>query len=168
MAINSLIKQYPASAWAASALLEKANTYVLLNDNKSAEAAYLQLLDEYPATAEARKGLLQLAINEHNMGNETKAITTYKQVISKYPTSEEAAVAADDLKLIYADKGNLNEYADFLSNVPNAPQLNAKEVERLTFAAAEKAALAETPDLAKMQKYMADYPDGAFAPNACY
>ncbi|MDD6026799.1 MAG: tetratricopeptide repeat protein [bacterium] len=167
-AINSLIKQYPSSAWAASALLEKANTYVLLNDNKSAEAAYLQLLDEYPATAEARKGLLQLAINEHNMGNETKAITTYKQVISKYPTSEEAAVAADDLKLIYADKGNLNEYADFLSNVPNAPQLNAKEVERLTFAAAEKAALAETPDLAKMQKYMADYPDGAFAPNACY
>ena len=52
--------------------------------------------------------------------------------------------------------------------MPNAPQLNAKEVERLTFAAAEKAALAEKPDLAKMEKYMAEYPDGAFAPNACY
>ena len=166
--INTLLKQYPSSAWASSALLEKANTYVLLNDTKSAEKAYLQIINDYPATAEARKGLLQLAINEHNMGNDTKAITTYKQVISEYPTSEEAAVAADDLKLIYAENGNLNEYADFLSNVPNAPQLNAKEVERLTFAAAEKAALAEKPELAKMKKYLEDYPNGAFAPNACY
>lgn len=166
--INDMLSQYPSSALAPSALLEKANTYVTIKDNNAAEKTYKQLLKEYPATAEARKGLLQLAINEHNMGDDKDAIAAYKQVISKYPTSEEAQVAADDLKLIYADNGKLSEYAAYLNTVPNAPQLSVEEVEKLTYVAAEKAALAENPSLSKMQKYLADYPNGAYVANASY
>ena len=41
---------------------------------------------------------------------------------------------------IYADRGELNDFAKFLKSVPNAPQLNVNDVDRLTFEAAEKAA----------------------------
>ena len=167
-AINDMLKQFPSSSLAPSALLEKANTYSLNGNNNAAAETYNQLVSRYPATTEARKGLLQLAINQRYVGEEHKAIATYKQVITKYPTSEEASVAAEDLKLIYADNGNLKEYASFINSVPNAPHLDLKEVEKLTFNAAEKAALAEKSNITKMKSYLVAYPNGAYETNAHY
>lgn len=166
--IDNMLKQFPSSSLAPSALLEKANTYSLNNNNTAAADAYNQLVKRYPSTVEARKGLLQLAINQRYVGEESKAISTYKQVITKYPTSEEASVAAEDLKLIYADNGNLKEYASFINSVPNAPHLDVKEVEKLTFNAAEKAALAEKSSITKMKNYLNTYPNGAYEANANY
>lgn len=167
-AIDNMLKQFPSSSLAPAALLEKANTHSLNGNNTAAAEAYGQLVKRFPATTEARKGLLQLAINQRYVGEESKAISTYKQVITKYPTSEEATVAAEDLKLIYADNGNLKEYAAFINSVPNAPHLDVKEVEKLTFNAAEKAALAQKSNITKMQNYLKSYPDGAYQTNANY
>ena len=167
-AIDNMLKQFPSSSLAAGALLEKANTYAVIDNNAAAADTYNELLRRYPQTVEARKGLLQLAINQRYVGEESKAIATYKQVITKYPTSEEAAVAAEDLKVIYADNGNLREYASFINSVPNAPHLDVKEVEKLTFNAAEKAALAEKSSIKKMENYLSSYPNGAYEANAHY
>ena len=117
---------------------------------------------------EARKGLLQTALVSKSMNKEDDAIEAYKKVIRQYPTSDEAKAAAEDLKLIYADRGKLAEFGKFLSEVPNAPQIDINEVERLTFDAAEKAAIATNPSIDKIQQYLKDYPDGAYTAKAHY
>ena len=52
--------------------------------------------------------------------------------------------------------------------MPNAPKIDVNEVERLTFEAAEKAAIDTRPNIDKMQQYLKDYPSGAYVAKAYY
>ena len=166
--MDALIKAYPNSELAPQAMLEKGNAQALLGKNSEALDTYAKLLKNYPKSVEARKGLLQTALVNKSMGKDDDAIEAYKKVIKQYPTSDEAQAAAEDMKLIYADRGQLAEFSKFLSSVPNAPKIDVGEVERLTFEAAEKAAIASSPSIDKMQQYIKSYPAGAYVAKAKY
>ncbi len=166
--MDALIKAYPQSDLAPQAMLEKGNAQALLGKNNEALNTYSTLLKNYPKSVEARKGLLQTALVNKSMDKEDEAIEAYKKVIKQYPTSDEAQAAAEDMKLIYADRGQLAEFGKFLNSVPNAPKIDVNEVERLTFEAAEKAAIDTKPSIDKMQKYLKDYPAGAYTAKAKY
>ena len=167
-ALDALIKAYPKSELIPQAMLDKAGA--LANDGKGNEAvaAYNALLKAYPKSMEARRGLLQMAVVDKNMNNEDAAIEAYKKVIKSYPSSEEAQAAAEDMKLIYADRGQLTEFQKFLNSIPNGPRVDVSEVDRLTFEAAEKAAIATKPSITKMQQYLQQNPNGAYAAKARY
>lgn len=166
--MKAMIKQYPSSSLVPMAMLEEADAYVSMNNNKKAIAVYNELIEKYPNNAYARKGMLNKAITERNAKNEASAIEAYKDVIKKYPTSEEASIALEDLKLIYADKGELPKLATFISSIPNAPKLDVSDMDRLTFEAAEKAYMGDNNDISKMKNYLESNPDGAYAANAKY
>lgn len=166
--MDELLKEFPESPLASSAMLEKAQAYLALNNNKSAISILEDLIESYPSTTDARKGLLQLAITEKNSGNEERSIASYKKVITKYPASEEAAVAAEDLKIIYAENNDMPSLVKFLNATPNAPKVEINEVDKLTYYAAEKAYMSEKQDITKMREYLKKYPNGAFAVNAQY
>ena len=167
-ALDALIKAYPKSELIPQAMFEKANA--LATDGKGREAvdAYNALLKAYPNSVEARRGLLQMAVVDKNMNNEDAAIEAYKRVIKSYPSSEEAQAAAEDLKLIYADRGQLADFQKFLGGIPNGPRVDVSEMDRLTFEAAEKAAIATKPSIDKMQAYLQQNPNGAYAAKARY
>ena len=166
--MDELIKTYPKSDLAPQAMLEKGNAQALLGKNNEALDTYAALLKNYPRSVEARKGLLQTALVNKSIGNEDAAIEAYKKVIKQYPTSDEAQAAAEDMKLIYADRGQLAEFGKFLNSVPNAPKIDVNEVERLTFEAAEKVAISDKPSIDKIQQYIKDYPNGAYVAKAKY
>ena len=166
--MDALIKTYPKSDLAPQAMLEKGNAQALLGKNADALNTYATLLKNYPKSVEARKGLLQTALVNKSIDKEDAAIDAYKKVIKQYPTSDEAQAAAEDMKLIYADRGQLSEFGKFLNSVPNAPKIDVGEVERLTFEAAEKAAIDTKPSIDKMQQYLKDYPGGAYTAKAQY
>ena len=166
--MDALVKAYPKSDLAPQALLEKGNAQALLGRNNDALDTYAGLLKNYPKSVSARKGLLQTALVNKTIGKEDAAIEAYKKVISQYPTSAEAQAAAEDMKLIFADKGQLTEFSKFLSSVPNAPQIDINEAERLTFEAAEKAAISDNPSIDKLQQYLLNNPNGAYAAKAKY
>ena len=166
--MDALIKAYPKSDLIPQAMLEKANAQVQMGKNSEALDTYNALLKNYPKSVEARKGLLQTALVNKSMGKEDAAIDAYKKVIKQYPTSDEAQAAAEDMKLIYADRGQLSEFSKFLSSVPNAPKIDVNEVERLTFEAAEKAAISDRPSIDKLNQYIKDYPAGAYVAKARY
>ena len=165
--LDQLLRQYPKSQLCPSALLQKAESYVNIGNNASAIDTYKILISQYPGSVDARKGLLQLAITERNTGNVERAIEAYKNAIRLYPTSDEAAVAAEDLKLIYADAGKLDEYLEFVKTVPNAPQVDVDDIDRLAYEAAEKAYL-ERKDVDKLEDYVRSYPQGAYVSKAKY
>ena len=166
--MDALVKAYPKSSFAPQALLEKGNAQALIGKNNDALNTYAALLKDYPKSVEARKGLLQTALVNKTIGKEDASIEAYKTIIRQYPTSDEAQAAAEDLKLIYADKGKLTEFSKFLSSVPNAPQIDVNEAERLTFEAAEKAAISDKPSIDRLEQYLRDNPNGAYAAKAKY
>ena len=165
--LDQLLRQYSKSPLCPPALLQKAESYVNIGNNTSAIDTYKMLISQYPGSADARKGLLQLAITERNAGKPDRAIEAYKNVIKLYPTSDEADVAAEDLKLIYADAGKLDEYISFVKTVPNAPQVDVDDIDRLAYEAAEKAYL-EQQGVEKLESYVKAYPNGAYVSKARY
>ncbi|MCC8175217.1 MAG: tetratricopeptide repeat protein [Bacteroidales bacterium] len=163
--LQEMMKQFPRSSLCPSALLEMAESYNELGDNAKAIDTYNQLTKSYPNTAQGRQGYLLLAITYMDQGQRDKAISSYKTVLSRYPSSEEAKVAVDDLKRIYADMGQLDHFQSYLATIPSAPQMDVTEVETLTFQAAEKDYTANG-NIAKLEKYLQQYPKGADAATA--
>ena len=166
--IDRMIAAYPQSELVPQALLEKGNTQAAAGGHKEAIATYIDLVKRYPQSVEARKAMLQQAIVEKTRGNDAAAVLAFKRVISAYPASEEAQAAAEDAKLICADRGELSDFMTFLNAVPGGPRLDVSEVDKLTFEAAEKAAIASKPNIAKMEAYIKNYPDGAYVAKAKY
>ena len=166
--MEQLIAKYPESTKAPSAMLEIARSYEAMGKTSEAATQYRALGEKYPKVAEARQGMLHLALMQKNLGKTDEAIAAYQSVISDAPTSQEAKVAAEDLKRIYAERGELQNYVAFIETVPNAPKLEVSDIDRLTYEAAEKAATATRPSIVKMENYLRDYPNGAYVWEAKY
>lgn len=159
--LDALRRRFPDSRWSASAMLEKARTYAALGRQQEAVRAFEDLRKTHRNSAEARKGMLSLAITYMETSKPDKAEEVYKEIIRSWPTSEEASLANEDLRRFYAGRGELPSYAQFLASVPNAPRIDADEMERLEYEAAE-AAWSEEDDSAgeKLLRYVERYPDG--------
>lgn len=163
-----MMERFPSSALIPSALLETGESYTELGDNPSAISAYTTLSNRYPSTAQGRQGALLLAIARLNSGETGPAIEAYKHVIATYPTSEEARAAADDLKHIYADRGEINEYTRFLASVPDAPKLGQGEIAALQLEGVEKAHEAgrDNDAVRLAEELIGSYPDSPQAVDA--
>lgn len=166
--MDLLVKECPNSTLVPQAMLEKGKAQAAMGSGKDAVATYKSVVKNFSDKPEARKALIQMAIVEKNMDDMDGAIDTYKQIVKNYPTSDEAQAAAEDLKLIYADRGELAQLDKFLNGIKGAPRLDVSEVDRLTFEAAEKAAIDDNPSITGMQEYLANNPGGAYVAKAKY
>lgn len=171
--VNGKIKElsefetkYPDSQWMPNALLEKALTYEALDRNDKAAEAFNRLASEYPKSVQARKAMINLALTYSKAGKQAQAADTYKEIIKTWPSSEEASIANDDLRKYYSYRGELLEYAEFLKSVPGARQLDADEMEQLAFDGAETAFAENNQNIALLQNYVNNYPDGKYLAQA--
>lgn len=165
--LDALINNYPNSNKVPEAMLEKGNAQVLLGKNSDAINTYTKLIEKYSNQPEAREALLRRALTEKQSKNIDKAIADYWSVIETYPASNEAKTAAEDLKLIYADRGELTAFSRRLNNIAGGPKIDVKEVEKATFDAAETQYI-DNKNIAKLENYLLDYPNGAFVNEAKY
>ena len=166
--LENMIAEYPKSALVPQALLAMAESYGELGRTDQAIDTYTILADKYSTTAQGRQGMLLLAITELNSGNRDDAMERYRQVIRSYPSSDEARVAADDLKQLYADDGNVRGYLNFINSVDNAPKPETAEIAAMTLRSAEQA-LARNRDgeaLSAATEIVTIYPDSPQAVEA--
>ncbi len=164
--LTAMPSRFPASKWLPNALLEKGQTYTGLGETANAVKTFEQLRSTYRQSAQARKGMLSLAIAYMKEGNNEQGEETYKEIIAKWPTSEEARLANDDLRRHYSSVGGLQEYAAFLRGVPEAPQIDATEMETLAFEGAETVYADDIANIAMLEKYVDDYPNGRYLAQA--
>ncbi len=166
--LSEMESRFPGSRWIPSAMLEKAMTYESLGQTDNAASAFKEVSKKYPDASQARKALLNLAIADMKRGKTADGVEEYKDIIRRWPSSEEADMANDDLKKYYASVGELREYSQFLATVPGAKQLDPGEMERLAFDGAEIAYTDNSADIALLQNYVKDYPDGKYLAQALY
>lgn len=166
--LDAMMRRFPSSALIPSALLETGESYTELGDNAKAIATYTSLSRRFPSTAQGRQGALLLAIGRLNNGETDRAIEAYKHVISTYPTSEEARAAAEDLKHVYADRGEISEYTRFLASVPDAPKLEQGEIAALQLEGVERAYESgrDTDAVRLAEELLGSFPDSPQAVDA--
>ena len=165
--LDAMMASFPGSPYVADALLEKASAQTALSQTSQANATYSRLLKEYPLTSQGRRAALILAINAQDSRDKSKAMDAYKNVIKAYPSSDEARVAADDLKQLMADAGQLDEYVSFMESIPGAPSVDKADIDRSAFQAAEKI-YAHSGYTKPLLAYIGRYPGGMFEAEALY
>lgn len=164
--LDSFLSQRSGSKWTPEVLLEAGKTMAALDRPDKAAPYFERLRKEYPQNNQSRAGAMQLALSYMKQGETSKAEEAYKDIIRTWPTSEEASLANDDMRRIAASNGTLMEYAQFLSGIKGAPQINPDEMDAITFEAAETA-YADNPEATeRLEKYVEQYPDGRYLANA--
>ncbi len=164
--LDGISKNYKDSKWVPNALMEMALTYEAMDQNGKAAETFNYLATSYPQSSQARKAKLNLALTYMKAGNKAQAADIYKDIIKTWPSSEEADMANTDLKKYYASTGALSEYAAFLKSVPGAKQLDADQMEQLAFDAAETSYAENQDNIALLQTYIKDYPNGKYLAQA--
>ncbi len=166
-ALKQMTSSYPDSKWVPSALYELASTYARIGEVRAATETFTHLADTYPNLEEGRRGQLQLANLLAQSSETTAAINAYKKLIQRWPTSDEAATANVDLRrLMSASQEQISEYVAFMNSVPGAPKINADELEKITYDAAENRWIKDNTDIAGLRKYIEQYPDGQYLADA--
>ncbi len=165
--LNELISKYPNSSKVPEAMLEKGNAQVLNGELSNALATYSALVKKFPNQPEAREAMLKMALTEKSMGDMNKAIGDYWTVIERYPASNEAKTAAEDLKLIYAERGELTAFSNRLNNIDGGPRIDVRDVEKATFEAAETHYI-DNESIVKLENYLREYRNGAYVSEAKY
>lgn len=163
--LNRMIERFPTSALIPSAMLEKAENCLVLSRPDEAMTIYSTLVERYPSTEQGRNAYLQLAMTLENRGDTSGATEAYRNIVKRYPSSDEAKLAAASLRRIYADAGNIQDLADFLSSIPGAPVLDPSDVDNIAFDTAEQA-FTDTGDTSRLKAYLDRFPSGANTPRA--
>lgn len=164
--LNAFLKERPESKWTSEVLLEAGKTLAALDQPDKAAPYFERLKNEFPKDNKSRAGALSLALAYIKQGETEKAKEAYMDVIRNWPTSEEASIANDDMRGITASDGTLIEYSRFLASVAGAPKIDPDEMDAITFEAAETAYAADPANTKRLERYIADFPDGRYLANA--
>ena len=164
--LNAFLKERPNSKWTAEVLLEAGKTMAALDMPDKAAPYFEKLTRSYPKDNKSRSGVLSLALAYMKQGETGKAKNAYKDLIRTWPTSEEASLANDDMRRICAADGSLIDYAEFLSEIDGAPQIDPDELDAITFEAAETAYAANQNNTKLLEQYVSKFPDGRYLANA--
>ena len=165
--LNELIRTYPSSSKVPEAMLEKGNAQVAAGQLSDAVNTYTSLVNKYPEQPEAREALLRMALTQRQDNDNSNAVDNYWKVIELYPASSEARTAAQDLKTIYAERGELASFSNRLNAIDGGPRIDVKEVEKATFDAAETYYI-DNSRISKLENYLIDFPNGAYVGEAKY
>lgn len=168
--LSRLAREYPRSVFVVSALYEQGRAYQQLERSDEAIQTFQRIVNDYPSSDLARKSSAEIALILYQKDQFEEAIRAYKRVIDQYPGSDESRLALRDLRSIYVEIGNVQEFLSYSSQIQGAVPLNIDEKDSLTYTAAERSFSRGDKKSAKnnFSQYLELFPQGAFSANAYY
>ena len=151
------------------ALYELGRTYVQEGQADNASECFYTLLgmkgNDYYG-----KALLELALINANARKYDKAEEYYKSVVSAMPQSPEADDALAGLESIAQLRNRPEEFLAYLDEIGRSDVKTADEKEQMIYRSAEQIYLSgkHTAAIGALQRYLAQYPTGAGAPQATF
>lgn len=111
---NGLLEKYPASEWAAHALLQKGVYFMdVVGKADEAKAAFEKMAQDYPHHKKTPLALLKLGELQLNASDDiiklNNPLATYERLIRTYPWNEYTAEAAYQAAGIYYRLGNIQK-----------------------------------------------------------
>ena len=160
--LNTMNRKFPSSPLITDANLEIANTYMA--DEKFSEAIpYLNNVIKSTGNASLKpQAYLKLGTSYYNLNNNNEALKHYQDLVAQYPNSPEAADALNNVKLIYVELGQTDEYAAFMRK--SGKPLSVDTEDSLSYAAAENQIANGNLNaaLTSLNNYIKKFPNGVY------
>jgi len=164
--LSLLFTKYPTSRFSDDAYFESGITYEIQNQNSQALTSFEKLIAEYPESSLRAKAMLKKGSLYRILGQNDKAIDAFKLLVTEYKGSEESKQGWMNLKAIYTDMDQINEFVELVSS--QGSSISQMEKDSMMYMAAENKYLdgdCETSAVA-FGKYISEFPAGAFIQNA--
>jgi TolA-binding protein len=158
---NQFLKNFPKSQYRDDALFELANTLVAETKTDLAIKTYDQLIAESKSGSYNARAILKQGLIFYNENKDDFALLKLKKVVATYPNSPESLEAVATARLIYAENGNLDEYAKWVRTLDFVSVSDA-ELDNDTYKFAEKLYLQNNSKdaITAFAKYVSQFPDG--------
>ena len=165
-ALNTLIQNYPNSAYQDDALYELGRTYERINQPQMAMNFYKDLINKYPQSNLQNKALIQLGLVAYNSNDYKGSVNYYKQVVERTPNSPETQAALAGMKNSYVEMNDVDSYFNYANKLGSGVQISSNEQDSLTYQSAEKLYMAnDAKARAQFERYLTQFPNGSFALN---
>lgn len=167
--ILQLLNNYPKSNWVDESQYELGNTYVALNELDKAVAEYSKMIEKFPNSKNIRSAKLKQGLAYYNMSEDEKALSILKKVVEDYPGTQESKDALKNIRNIYVDNNNVDEFFNYVKQIPTAT-VSSSEQDSLTFKVVENRFLDNDCEKAKKGAidYIEKFPQGYFILKAHY
>ena len=166
---TAFIKSFPNSQYRDDALFELGNTYTTTNQTVLAVKTYDQLITEYNKGSYTAKAILRQGLIFYNEDKDEQALTKFKKVAAEFPRTDESNEAVKTARLIYVEKGRVEEYATWVRTLDYV-EITDAELDNDSWEAAEKQYEQGNTSQAinNLKSYVKSFPNGAKALKANY
>ncbi len=117
--LKQLIENHKRSPYIDDAMYEIANVNLQTENYTEAISGFQHIIDNFPRSTYIRKSMLNKGLANYNQSKDEDALEAFKQLITNYSTSPEAREALVVIKNIFVNKGQSDEYLDFIKVLPN-------------------------------------------------
>jgi TolA-binding protein len=165
--LRAFQREYSTSPYAAEAYYEMGNTALILNQNSEALQFFNALIKNYPGSNLVRTSLMKTGLVYYNTNDNPRALETFKKVVQDYPGSPEAHEALANIRNIYVDLNNVDEFINYSSKLSFA-QVTDREQDSLIYIAAMNRYMAGDCNSAipGFANYLNRYPQGFYSLHA--
>ncbi len=164
--LELLIKNHPNSTYMADVLYELAFANELTEQYQNAIRYHKQVVDNYPNSTYHVRSMKQIGMIYYNQDQSQQALAELKKVIQEYPGTEEAKEALVVIRNIYTELGQPEAFFTYAQELGTSVAIS--EQDSISYVAAEniyfKGDFAAASSA--FEKYLQNFPDGAFALNA--
>ena len=167
--LQKLFEKYPKSVYYDDGLYEAGQACMAQGNFELSLKYFNRVINEYPNGIYFRKAELGAALVYYNTKQDDKAMAAYKRIVQKYPNTSESHEALVQIKNISVSQNKVDDYLNYVKNVPNADVSEAAE-DSLTYEAAELVYTQGNCEIAirEFDKYMTKFPNAIFKVNASY
>lgn len=113
-ALRQIVDQHKRSPFIDDALFEIGNVHLQSENYTAAQATFQEIIDNYPRSVYIRKAHLNKGLAYYNNNNDDKALAEFKILAVDFCNTDEAKQALVIVKNIYVNKGESEEYLEFI------------------------------------------------------
>ncbi len=164
--MNTMIRKFPESPLVTDANMEIANTYMGNEKFREAIPFLSNVIKGTDNSSLVPQAYLKMGTAYYNIDNNAEALKHFKTIVEKYPNAPETEDAVDNIKTIYLEEGNPDEYASFMRQIGRPLSVNTED--SLTYFAAEKLYDDQKLNdaLAAFNSYLQKFPSGSYTLDA--
>jgi len=165
--LQTLINRKEKSHLLDDAIFHLGKTELLMKKDNKALAHFQLLIKEHPNSPYLSQSLIKQGLIYYNSNDDEKALLSFKRVVNDYPKTDDANEALVTIKKIYIDKGQLNNYEEYLTSIGGADS-SSMVMDADYYEVAENSYMKGDCNKASydLTKYLEKYPTGAYILNA--
>lgn len=162
--LNFIISNFKSSYLIDKVTYELAMAYLKKDDSETAIKYFEKVEKDFPYSELRIDSKQKRALIYYNKNNYQKTINIYKEIVKDYPNTNYSKQAMGNLKKIYVEKGNIDDYVQYVDSIEFIDFSN-EELDSLAFFDVESIYMEGKYSLAepKLLDYKKRFPKGIFS-----